>query len=160
MISDTHKNISKARRVIKNLESKVGLIIHLGDHVSDALDLSYEFDHIDFEYVAGNCDWSSGIPQEKIINIMGRQFLITHGHYYGVKLGLSTLIKTAKSKGVNGVLFGHTHVPISKMHDDIYLMNPGSLSMPRGGSGATYGTLQLDDEGKINYSIVPYSIYK
>lgn len=34
--------------------------------------------------------------------------------------------------GANIILFGHTHVPLILEEDNIRIMNPGSVSYPRG----------------------------
>ncbi len=47
--------------------------------------------------------------------------------------------------GVDAIVFGHTHVPYAKVHNGVFLFNPGSL-VPRSG-GPTLGLLEIDNRG-------------
>ena len=53
----------------------------------------------------------------------------------------------AKEKGIDIVLYGHTHTPDIR-YGDINVMNPGSLSR-HGGSGSTYGLIDITQDGQI-----------
>lgn len=52
------------------------------------------------------------------------------------------------------ILRGHTHVPRGETLDDLHFWNPGSLSLPKGGSPRSYGLCEdgvfrvLDMEGR------------
>ena len=59
--------------------------------------------------VMGNNDWFSNLPAEIQVNIDDYRAFITHGHNYGVSLGLEGIYAEALSRGVDIVLFGHTH---------------------------------------------------
>jgi uncharacterized protein len=56
------------------------------------------------------------------------------------------------STGVDAIVFGHSHQPMSMKRDGILMFNPGSPVAGRGGQGNTYGILELGD--KINAKIV------
>ncbi|WP_105619125.1 metallophosphoesterase family protein [Vallitalea okinawensis] len=156
VISDTHKDISKVRKILKRIKSRIDYVIHLGDHINDALDLSYEFHDLHFECVAGNCDWFSNEDNEKCIYIDDKKFFITHGHHYGVKGSTQRIALHGKKLGVDGVLFGHSHVPVNDWVDDLFLMNPGSLTQPRGYEGPSYGIITIVN-GKIEGQIIEYN---
>ena len=53
------------------------------------------------------------------------------------------------------LLRGHTHVPRGETLDGLHFWNPGSLSLPKGGSRASYGLYEdgcfsvLDTDGNI-----------
>ena len=38
--------------------------------------------------------------------------MITHGHYYYVSAGLEDIKKEARGRGMDIVMFGHTHRPL------------------------------------------------
>lgn len=156
VIGDTHGNITSAVKVIRRIKRRIDFIIHLGDNVSDAQDLSYEFEDIHFEYVAGNCDFSSYVDKEKILSVNGRRILVTHGHLYGVKSGIGSVYNHAVKNKCDVVLYGHTHIPQVVKYDDILIMSPGSMSLPRGKEGPSYGVLDITDEGQVEASIVEY----
>lgn len=48
------------------------------------------------------------------MNIDDYRAFITHGHNYGVSLGLEGIYAEALSRGVDIVLFGHTHRPVAE----------------------------------------------
>ncbi len=68
------------------------------------------------------------IPMEK------RNIFMSHGHIYAPdKLPLL-------NKG-DVFLSGHTHVPTAEKKNEIYLCNPGSISLPKQNHPKTYGLL-------------------
>mgnify|MGYP000405811590 CR=1 FL=1 len=81
--------------------------------------------------VMGNNDWFSNLPAEIQVNIDDYRAFITHGHNYGVSLGLEGIYAEALSRGVDIVLFGHTHRPVAEKRGNLWIVNPGSLTYPR-----------------------------
>ena len=57
--------------------------------------------------------------------------MITHGLAYGVSMGYQNIRNEGRVRGVDAVMFGHTHRPLLEEDDDLILLNPGSLSYPR-----------------------------
>ena len=64
-----------------------------------------------------------------------RTLFITHGHIYNTS-------KRPPLKRGDILLHGHTHVPACEDHDGILYLNPGSVSIPKGGSERGYMTLE------------------
>lgn len=151
VISDTHKKLTNVIKLLKKVKD-IDRIIHLGDLERDAEDLSYIVD-IPIDYVAGNCDFLSSCPSEKILNFYNRKILLTHGHYYYVKRDYNTIAKIGVEKKVDVVLFGHTHVSVIKEFRDITIMNPGSISLPRDGKNGSYGLLEIQENGVLHTTI-------
>ncbi|GMQ59464.1 metallophosphoesterase [Vallitalea sediminicola] len=149
--SDTHGNIRNIIKVMKDTKD-INRIIHLGDCERDVEELEV-LSGVPIDFVPGNCDFNSYAPREKILNFYGLKILITHGHYYDVKWEYDTILKVAKEKKVNMVLFGHTHVSLVKNIDDITLINPGSISLPRDGKGCSFGILEVEENGKYHITI-------
>ncbi|MBR1747557.1 MAG: phosphodiesterase [Clostridia bacterium] len=56
---------------------------------------------------------------------------LTHGHVYNIEAPLPV------PKG-SVVLSGHTHVPACREQNGVYYLNPGSVSLPKGGSARGY----------------------
>lgn len=89
--------------------------------------------------VAGNCD--SPVDQNMIdfpieapysqIADGDRIFFLTHGHHFDrehlPQLGEGSVFVS-----------GHTHLPLLERQGHIILLNPGSVSLPRGGSDKGY----------------------
>ena len=110
--------------------------------------------------VCGNCDVFStpgmgDIEETMILNLDGVRLFITHGHRYGVKSGLGTLITKAVRENADAVIFGHTHEPLDitllpentmdqygiQLNKPLHLFNPGSL----GYAPHSFGTLTIKD---------------
>lgn len=141
VISDTHRNTSNAISIID--EKKPDYVLHLGDHSDDADELRFTFPRTEIIGVSGNCDWATSTlaPTERMLNIDGVKVFMCHGHIYSVKSSIERCVATAKGKGADVVLFGHTHTPLLDNRGDIVVMNPGSVS--------TYGWIEISD-GKID----------
>lgn len=125
-------------------------IVHLGDHISDARDLSFALPDVEILRVPGNCDYGS-IEQPSILTELGgvRMFL-THGHLFGVKQGLQRLFLQAKAVDAQIALFGHTHRPLCECHGGIWLLNPGTCG--RFGR-ASYGVIEIAADGSFTCRI-------
>lgn len=167
VISDTHNKLNNAVSVIKKIKDKISMVIHLGDNIDDAKTLESNFTDIEFKYVPGNCDFYGEIGSgtgtgsyfddaTKIITINNSRILITHGHKQGVKYGYENLAQIAKDKGVVAALCGHTHSPEIINILGVLIVNPGSISYPRGKTRqSTYAILNIDATGDISASVVP-----
>ena len=81
--------------------------------------------------VLGNNDFFSSLEREKVLQLGKYQALVTHGHDYYVSMGPDILIKEAASRGMDIVMFGHTHRPFLEHSRGIVALNPGSISYPR-----------------------------
>ena len=80
--------------------------------------------------------------------------LITHGHMEDVGFSMQKLYYKALESGCIGAFFGHTHRSVFVETGGVYLLNPGSLSQPRDGSGGTFALVTTSEAGlqaKIYY---------
>lgn len=92
--------------------------------------------------VRGNCDaevdqmvLDFAVTADYDILFAGkRKIFMSHGHVYGPD-NLPKLLP--------GEVFlsGHTHIPTAEGKEGIYLLNPGSTSLPKGGHPKTYAVL-------------------
>ncbi len=80
---------------------------------------------------------------------------ITHGHTENVDVTLQNLVYLAQEYECRAVCFGHTHVPINEIENGIRLLNPGSLSNPRGGSKPSCA-LMVATEKALTAALVAY----
>lgn len=155
VISDTHRVLSKVYKVINAIENKISGVIHCGDVTEDVMLLKSRYPNIKFYNVRGNCDYGSGVPSEEVFIIGGKRIFVTHGHNYGVNYGADRISYRSEELEADACLFGHTHIPYLENYNGIVIMNPGSLSGPRGGSKASYGIITIED-GLVRGSIVEY----
>lgn len=145
LISDTHGDGAAMRKTVKQA-GPVELWLHAGDHARDA-EYLHDLTGMPFYAASGNCDPRSADPPDQFIQLEGWHIMLTHGHRYQVKHGLRELIWWAKQYEANVVIFGHTHKPVVEQGAGLMIINPGSPSMPRGGSIASFGILELSSTG-------------
>lgn len=147
IVSDTHGSnmyLNKALEEIGNFD----LFLHLGDLQGSEYFIE-TFVESSKEMIAGNNDYYVRYPQEKIIEVAGHRIWMTHGHLYQVYTGVSVLRENAIKKGVDMVLFGHTHEPYLEK-EEIIILNPGSISLPRQKDRIpTYAVMEIDEQGEV-----------
>ena len=152
VVSDTHGRDSGLEKAVAQ-ESPFDMLIHCGD-VEGREDYIEALAECPCCIVSGNNDFFSDLPREEIVSIAGRNFLVTHGHYYGVSMELAGIEDEARSRNLDGVFFGHTHRPVLKIKNGFLLLNPGSLSYPRQqGRRSSYAVLWTDDQNRITGEI-------
>ena len=141
VFSDSHGNIEHMRRAVE--QERPDQILHLGDVMRDAVELSVAYPNIPLELVPGNCDYATDVPAQKILFFEGRRILMTHGHIYHVKLGIGQAVRAAVEAKVDILLFGHTHEACCWQQDGLWVMNPGTI---RGGLVPTCGVIRLEGD--------------
>lgn len=72
---------------------------------------------------------------------------MTHGHNYYVSMGNEVLKREAAARGMDIVIYGHTHKPVVDRKSGVIAVNPGSLSYPRQeGRRPSYIVMEAEDE--------------
>lgn len=138
VFSDSHRSRSGMYRAID--ANNPDQIIHLGDLMDDAEEITYLYPGIPVCMVPGNCDGWSTVPSKKQITLAGKRILLSHGHLWGVKSGYYAAIADARATKSDILLFGHTHIPYcEQLEDGLWVMNPGSIR-------STYGLICLEDD--------------
>jgi len=132
VISDTHRHASSIDGLVSKIKA-LDVLIHLGDNVDDIsiIEKYYKGRIIN---VKGNCDFSTSTPNDRVEEISGKKFFLTHGHRYSVKEGLFKLKYKALETGSDIVLYGHTHIAKIDYEEGIWYINPGSAAEPRDGA--------------------------
>lgn len=143
IISDTHRMDNFINKAIPYLK-ECDLVIHAGDNFIDSKYI-HKVSNKDIIAVKGNCDFEN-IEDEILFDIEGKSVFLCHGDRYGVKYGLNEIERKAKELKADIVIFGHTHIPLSIKRDDILYINPGSISIPRGGSSRQFIIMDIDKE--------------
>ena len=154
VIGDTHGKLDKFRDIFPKLKN-IDLIVHTGDLTGDARAIERETG-IQVIGVKGNCDSGGSSEEQRIIDTEYGDILVVHGHRQNVKYRLDNLIYKALEENCRAVLFGHTHCSCIYETDGIYLVNPGSLSLPRDGSNGSYAVVRTSQDS-FDASIVYYS---
>ena len=128
IVSDTHR---KNENYFKALELvKPQLVIHCGDAEGSEYALSEAAD-CPVQIVLGNNDFFSYLPKELELRLGSFRVWVTHGHNYYVSMGRERIKREAAVRGMDIVIYGHTHKPVVDKKDGVIAVNPGSLSYPR-----------------------------
>lgn len=150
VISDTHGRTANLEKILPKVKP-IDYLLHLGD-------VSREEDYIEVLaecpccFIAGNNDYFSDLPRERLIKIEKIPIFMAHGHCHYVNARKDMIKSVAKEKGARIALFGHTHVPFCEEMDGVLVANPGSLSLPRQADGRpTYMILWLEENGQITW---------
>lgn len=150
VVSDTHGHSSELVQVLRKVKPIDGLI-HCGD-VEGQENYIREIAECPCYMVKGNNDFFCDLPREEVFQLGNYKVMVTHGHMYGVSMDTSMLEEEARSRGVQIVMFGHTHRPFLEQKEDITILNPGSLSYPRqAGRKPSFLVMEIDRQGEAHY---------
>ncbi|MGN0622006.1 MAG: metallophosphoesterase family protein [Porcipelethomonas sp.] len=148
VMSDSHGNFRILDHIMQNFHAD--LYIHLGDGERELNTVYTMYPDKKIEHVAGNCDFASLSPDELLFTPDNKNIIFAaHGHKYGVKNSLEPLKEYAAGKGANIILYGHTHIRFTEYNNGIYIMNPGSVSIPHDGKRPSFGIVDITAKGII-----------
>ena len=171
--SDIHGCLSSTRRLLKIYEKQncdrfifLGDILYHGPRNAlpdeyDTLQVSQMLNKYAAQIysVRGNCD--AEVDQLMLefpitadymqLPIEGKVFFASHGHHFGPH-------NLPPMGSADYLLCGHTHIPTCERLEGITYINPGSISIPKGGSKKSFILLDgknmqwrhLDDNGVYN----------
>ena len=152
LVSDSHGRNQNMEKVIRKV-SPVDLLIHRGD-LEGSEGYLEAIAPCPVEMVAGNNDFFSRLPREKVITIGRHQIFMTHGHNYYVNYGYGELRAAAKSRGCDYAFFGHIHRPVLDDTEEVTVVNPGSISLPRQDNRRpSYAILDVNRKGDFDIEI-------
>lgn len=160
VVSDIHGSLSGARLVRSAYgRHHCGMILNLGDNLYHGPRNDLPADYAPKEVTAllremkeimiavrGNCDAEVDqmvleyplMDTSKTLFTDNRTILITHGHV------IKPNDPPAFLKEGDVFLSGHTHVPTAYEKNGIFLLNPGSVSLPKENHPGSYGILDDD----------------
>ena len=152
VVSDTHGRNGGYLDILEQSE-KMDMVIHCGD-VEGSEYLISESAGCKTVIVQGNNDYFSDLPREMIVQLGKYKALVTHGHAYYVNMGYEHLVREAKKRKVDMVIYGHTHRPVITEENGIKVLNPGSLTYPRQeGRKYTYIIMEIDETGEVECTL-------
>lgn len=154
VLGDSHRNKKNIDRALQKLvDEGIDLIFHTGDNFMDSKYINEKY-NIDIIAVKGNCDFEN-VEEDLVFEIEDKKIFLTHGHKYLVKYGVGELFNKAKYLNCDVVIFGHSHIPFLEKKDNVYILNPGSISLPRGGSKKSFAIIEiLESKISIEHMIV------
>jgi hypothetical protein len=158
VISDTHGVLRSVFNILDDIGDELYAVIHLGDIFEDVERIRSKYPSLKVYNVKGNCDYGTSAQTEQILNVGGKTIFMTHGHKLGVNMSRDSLAYKGLEVGADICLYGHTHVPLVEHIGKVTVMNPGSLSSPRGGSRPTYGIINIEN-GTMSTALVEFKEY-
>ena len=152
IVSDTHRKNDLYVRLCEQL-APLDMVIHCGD-IEGSEYIINEAARCPVKMVSGNNDFFSDTKSDEEFTIGKYKIWLTHGHHYYVSMGNEILKDEAKSRGIDIVMYGHTHRPVIERERDIIAINPGSLTYPRQeGRQPTYIIMTIDDKGEADFEL-------
>ncbi len=138
VMSDSHGNTQALIDAV--FDEQPQLILHLGDYERDCGKVREAYPMIDLRAVRGNCDFRAREPEYDEFVVQDKRIFMTHGHQYGVKTGLNSVMNSGFARRADILLFGHTHIPYYDVVEGMYIVNPGSIAFRE----QTYAVLEIE----------------
>ena len=139
IMSDNHRDEDIVREVLKQ-NPQADRYYLLGDSEMR----KHVLVNLEVISVKGNFPFEPRLPKELILTIDDIRVLMVHGHKQHVKTGIERIKQYARDKNAQLVFFGHTHHYRIYDAGDMILVNPGSLSLPRGHYEKTYAKVTIN----------------
>jgi uncharacterized protein len=144
VISDTHmpQRCKRLPDAVFEVFADVDLILHAGD--VGKLWVLDELSRIaPVVAVHGNDETDEArqaLPYIQTIVVAGHRIVLTHSHYPDRELELemrkddrwqpklTRIADFGRQHGAHIVVYGHSHIPMSYVHEDVHLINPGAIA--------------------------------
>ena len=130
LISDSHGDL-QSLKTIANMHPNMDRYIHAGDSERTIEEIA------PFMSVKGNCDYMSNFPNQIILDTPMGKMMIRHSPYLK-----DYEIDNLKIKIY---VYGHTHYKHFEKINDVYYINPGSISRPRDDTKGSYAILEISN---------------
>lgn len=143
VFADSHGRNAGMFYVIE--QEKPDAVIHLGDYAEDAQELARAYPMLPVYQVRGNNDYGADAPLYAAILPENVPLYLTHGHKERVSmLSPGNVPRRAREEQCVLAFYGHTHRALLQKLEGVWVCNPGSISLPRGGP-ASYARLTIED---------------
>jgi uncharacterized protein len=139
------------------------LVLHAGD-ITEPFVLDLIAEHAPVEAVAGNNDGpelTARLGSERVVEIGGLRIGLTHGHRGpGRTTPERARRRFAATDGrVDAIAFGHSHAPMIRRDDGLWLLNPGSPTDRRRAPNFSYLRLEIED-GVLRPMLETYAAWR
>jgi putative phosphoesterase len=159
-VSDSHHDTSFLLPALRRFAGEVDLIAHMGDGVADvkaaARQARMKLPRV--VGVRGNGDHDPAFWPRLLVGNSARPVLLLHGHLDGVGEGLAKAMVKAEEAGAKLLLFGHTHRAFSEVNRGILVLNPGSISRPRGRDHPTFAVIDVPEDLDVWFTVQFYEV--
>lgn len=152
IVSDTHRKNDLYVALCEKY-APLDMVIHCGDIEGSEFIIS-KAAGCPVKMVSGNNDFFSDTKRDEEFYIGKYKVWLTHGHHYYVSMGNEILKDEARSRGIDIVMYGHTHRPIIEREHDLITINPGSLTYPRQeGRKPSYIIMEIDESQEVHLEL-------
>ncbi|CAH0419034.1 YfcE family phosphodiesterase [Periweissella ghanensis] len=151
-ISDAHGDRAILQKIFQANKEAVTQIFYNGDSELPADDSVFD----GVITVAGNMDFDRKYESSNHYRTSDQSIFQAHGHLFGVNYSLTKLILAAKAVDAQIVTFGHTHQLGVEVVDNMLVINPGSISQPRGQYAYLGGTYAIVTVNGLIYDVQYY----
>jgi len=142
VISDSHGDREILVELVERYKDKVDQIFHCGDSELEATDPVWD----SVMTVRGNMDFTDEYKLTQIADVKNERIFMAHGHRFNVNHGMQELVYAAQAENADYAFFGHTHQAKCEKINNIVVLNPGSISEPRGHYQVpTYAIVESDE---------------
>lgn len=128
VVSDSHGDREILVELIERYKDKVDQLFHCGDSELEETDTVWDY----MTSVRGNMDYTNEYALTQVTDIQNERIFVAHGHRLDVNYTMQELVDAAKEENADYAFFGHTHKAVVEKIDNIVVLNPGSISQPRG----------------------------
>jgi putative phosphoesterase len=129
-------------------------IVHAGDHSSVAALEALRALGPPVHAVHGNADEPAVqalLPAELVVELGGSRLGVVHDP--GSRPGREERL-SARFRGCDAVVYGHTHVPQTERHHGVWILNPGSPTERRSSPSRSMLVLGVDARGGIEPELI------
>ena len=126
ILGDTHAQDDIFLRIL-SAEKDIDAMLHAGDFEGSEFIYS-ELTDCPFYYIAGNNDFFTDAPYERIVELDSSRIFMTHGHRYDLHSGYTTLHREAVRRGASIAVYGHTHEPVAEYYKKEKPSSPFSVT--------------------------------
>ncbi len=152
ILGDTHAQDDILPQIL-SAEKDYDTLLHTGDFEGSEF-VYRELADKPFYYIAGNNDFFTNAPYERVIELASVRIFMTHGHRYHLERGNSQVCAAARKKKASVAVYGHSHVPEARYCRGILMLNPGSTAWPRQENHRpSYIVLTLENGRVLSYEI-------
>ena len=152
VVSDSHGDRDILVQLVAHYKDEVVTFLHCGDSELTTTDSLFQ----QMTVVQGNMDFNGHFPEQVVVPVGAQKAFLTHGHLYGVNFDLTRLMLAAQAEGAQLAFYGHTHQLACEMHQGLLVLNPGSISQPRGQFQSLGGTYAVVDITATDYQVQYY----
>ena len=137
IISDTHGYLDTIDLVLDaTMDQNIDMWLHAGDYGDDARYMQTRI-NVPVYAVRGNNDRVQPLePKEQLIPLEDTYIYMTHGHEVSYDKRIPELVHIGNAMGAR---------LIAKHIGDTLFVNPGSIALPRDGSGGTFAIVTYED---------------